>query len=52
MANETPVKDTTAKTDPAKKQNCPDDFKTRPDLDGKNDSGPDPEVHGKELPPQ
>ena len=52
MANETPVKDTT-KQDPTKKPDCPpDDFRAKPDLDGKNDSGPDPEVHGKELPPQ
>jgi hypothetical protein len=34
------------------KQNCPDDFQPKSDLDGKNDSGPDPEVHDRELPPQ
>jgi len=34
------------------KQACPDDFKPTPELDGKNDSGPDPEVHDRELPPQ
>ena len=28
------------------------DFNTRPDLDGKTDSGPEPDVHGRELPPQ
>ena len=42
----------TAPKAPAKTQDCPDDFRTRPDLDGKNDSGPDPEIHGRELPPQ
>ena len=30
----------------------PNDFNTRPDLDGKTDSGPEPEVHGRDLPPQ
>jgi hypothetical protein len=30
----------------------PTDFNTRPDLDGKTDSGPEPDVHGRELPPQ
>jgi hypothetical protein len=34
-------------------ENCgPNDFNTRPDLDGKTDSGPEPDVHGRELPPQ
>jgi hypothetical protein len=28
------------------------EFDTRPDLDGKTDSGPEPEVHGREIPPQ
>jgi hypothetical protein len=28
------------------------EFNTRPDLDGKTDSGPEPDVHGRELPPQ
>ena len=28
------------------------EFDTRPDLDGKTDSGPEPDVHGRELPPQ
>ena len=30
----------------------PRDFDTRPDLDGKTDSGPEPDVHGRDLPPQ
>ena len=34
------------------KEACPDDVHPKPDLDGKNDSGPDPEVHDRELPPQ
>jgi hypothetical protein len=37
------------KTQPAKPQ---DEFQPRPNLDGKNDSGPDPEVHGRDIPPQ
>ena len=43
----------------AKEQDGPPDktrgakeFDTRPDLDGKTDSGPEPDVHGRELPPQ
>jgi hypothetical protein len=52
MAKDTPLKDTASKTAPAKTQDCPDDFKAKPDLNGKNDSGPDPEVDGRELPPQ
>ena len=31
---------------------CADEFQPRTPLDGKNDSGPDPEVHGRDLPPQ
>ena len=34
------------------KKGGPSEFNTRPDLDGKTDSGPEPEVHGRELPPQ
>ena len=34
------------------KEACPGDVHPKPDLDGKNDSGPDPEVHDRELPPQ
>ena len=34
------------------KKGDPSEFNTRPDLDGKTDSGPEPEVHGRELPPQ
>ena len=26
--------------------------KSKKELDGKNDSGPEPEVHGQEIPPQ
>jgi len=29
-----------------------DDFNTEPDLDGKTDSGPEPDVFGREIPPQ
>jgi len=31
---------------------CADDFQKKTELDGKNDSGPEPEVHGREIPPQ
>jgi len=31
---------------------CADDFQPKTELDGKNDSGPEPEVHGREIPPQ
>jgi hypothetical protein len=31
---------------------CTDDFTPRTELDGKNDSGPEPEIHGREIPPQ
>jgi len=35
------------------KKGCADDeFQSPTTLDGKNDSGPDPEVHDRELPPQ
>ena len=34
------------------KQGGANDFQAKPDLNGKNDSGPDPEVHGREIPPQ
>lgn len=37
---------------PPGKKRAPSEFDTRPDLDGKTDSGPEPEVHGRELPPQ
>jgi hypothetical protein len=36
---------------PGKKRGSKE-FDTRPDLDGKTDSGPEPDVHGRELPPQ
>jgi hypothetical protein len=29
-----------------------DDFKPKTDLDGKTDSGPEPDVFGREIPPQ
>jgi len=31
---------------------CADDVQPETELDGKNDSGPEPEVHGREIPPQ
>jgi hypothetical protein len=52
MANDKAVKDTAPKTARAKTQDCPDDFKAKPDLNGKNDSGPDPEIHAEKLPPE
>jgi hypothetical protein len=47
-AQDTPKKPTendTTTGEPA--EACNDDFAARKDLDGKNDSGPDPEVHGE-----
>ena len=29
-----------------------DDFRSTPELDGKSDSGPEPDIHGREIPPQ
>jgi hypothetical protein len=29
-----------------------DDFKSKKELDGKTDSGPEPDVHGRDIPPQ
>jgi hypothetical protein len=51
MTKPEPAKDTTRKTGQESKP-CADDFKPKPELDGKNDSGPDPEIHGREIPPQ
>src|SRR5438874_3822649 len=36
-----PPRKTTSKKTGSSKQACPDDFQPKPDLDGKNDSGPD-----------
>jgi hypothetical protein len=51
MAKQKAAKDTTKKSDQSSKPR-PDDFQQKNELDGKNDSGPDPEVHGREIPPQ
>ena len=51
MDKQTPAEDSGKKKTQPPKQ-CPDDFQPKPELDGKNDSGPDPEVHGQEIPPQ
>ena len=52
MAKDKTVKDPKDSEKPSNKPGCADEFSTKPGVDGKNDSGPDPEVHGKELPPQ
>jgi hypothetical protein len=31
---------------------CADDSQPKTELDGKNDSGPEPEVHGRDIPSQ
>jgi hypothetical protein len=31
---------------------CANNSQPKSELDGKNDSGPEPEVHGREIPPQ
>jgi hypothetical protein len=33
-------------------KNAADEFKPKSDLDGKTDSGPEPDVFGREIPPQ
>ena len=45
MDKQKPAKHSGKKTQPSKP--CPDDVQPKAELDGKNDSGPDPEVHGK-----
>jgi hypothetical protein len=37
---------------PRKHRRAADEFDSRKDLDGKTDSGPEPDVFGQELPPQ
>lgn len=37
---------------PRRKHAAADDFKSDVDLPGKTDSGPEPDVHGREIPPQ
>jgi hypothetical protein len=51
MPKQKPAKNTSKKPDEAPKP-CPDDFEPKTEVDGKNDSGPDPEIHGREIPPQ
>jgi len=35
-----------------RRKNPADEFNPKPDLDGKTDSGPEPDVFGQEVPPQ
>jgi len=37
---------------PPGQTSCGDDFRSKPELDGKTDSGPEPDVFGREIPPQ
>ena len=37
---------------PPGKHSGADDFKSTGELDGKSDAGPEPDVHGREIPPQ
>jgi hypothetical protein len=37
---------------PPGKSSGADDFKSKGELDGKSDAGPEPDVHGREIPPQ
>jgi len=37
---------------PPERSSGADDFKSKGELDGKSDSGPEPDVHGREIPPQ
>jgi hypothetical protein len=41
-----------AKADPNKPKAGVKEFRSDPKVDGKNDSGPEPEVHNREIPPQ
>ena len=49
---QTSTPDKNAKTVKNVPTGAADGFTSRADLDGKNDSGPDPEIHDKKLPPQ
>ena len=49
MDKQKPDKDSGKKMPPPRQ--CGED-QPKTELDGKNDSGPDPEVHGREIPPQ
>jgi hypothetical protein len=35
-----------------RKDAVPDEFRRSQELDGRNDSGPNPEIHDRDLPPQ
>jgi len=50
MTKQSKPVDKTKKEQPSKP--CADDFHTKDGADGRNDSGPEPEVHGREIPPQ
>ena len=39
-------------TQPKRKEAVADEFRRSQELDGRNDSGPNPEVHDRDLPPQ
>jgi hypothetical protein len=45
---ENPVKEAVAKKPEQPAHPGNDEFKAKSDLDGKNDSGPDPEIHNKD----
>jgi hypothetical protein len=37
---------------PQGKKSGVDEFESKDDVNGKNDSGPEPDVHGREIPPR
>lgn len=51
MAKHKESKDEGRKTDPSSKAST-EDLRPKPEPDGKNDSGPEPEIHDREIPPQ
>ncbi len=56
MAKQHTAKETSKKPKAGTKKQAPkecvDSFRPKTELDGKNDSGPDPEIHGRDIPPQ
>ena len=51
MAKHTSTNDVTRKPDQPSKPST-DEPQPKAETDGKNDSGPEPEIHDREIPPQ
>ena len=54
MRHEEPQKTASPKDQPegSRDKTGAKEFRSDPKVDGKNDSGPEPEVHNQEIPPQ